>query len=45
MDGIVILRDIITLEALGAFSFLPNDIKDLVDELGTLGVIWKTRVR
>lgn len=35
----------ITLEALSAFSFLPNDVEDLVNELGTFGVIYETRVR
>ena len=43
-DITVISKDI-TLEALSALSFLPHDIKDLVNEFGTLGIVWKTRVR
>ena len=38
------LRDV-TLETLGAFSFLPHDVKDLIDELSTLGVVYETRVK
>ena len=33
-----------TLEALNALSFLPHDVKDLVGELRTLAMIYRTRV-
>jgi len=38
-------REISTLEALSALSFLPHDIKYLVNELRTLSIICGTRVR
>ena len=38
-------REIPTLEALSALSFLPHNIKHLIDELGTLGIVCETRVR
>ena len=34
-----------TLEALSALSFLPHDIEHLVNELGTLGIVYDTRVK
>ena len=38
-------REMTTLEALSALSFLPHDIKHLVNELGTFGIVCRTRVR
>ena len=37
-------RGIRALEALGALSLLPHDVKHLVDELCTLGIVYGTRV-
>ena len=38
-------REISTLKALSALSFLPHDIKHLVNELCTLSIVCGTRVR